>query len=75
MLFWPVYIDYTPEEWEGNAKDEYALQAKKCCSQVLLINSLCREAGASGGACLFENGKVLRELPMRREELLLVELD
>lgn len=71
LLFWPVYVCYTKEEWEDSGKFEYAEQAKLCCENTLYINSIC-EGDAFGGAAHFFGGKIQRELPILNEGLLYV---
>ena len=71
VLFWPVYIDYTPEEWQNGEREEYARQAALVCSRTLLINSI---DSACGGCSFFRNGQVTAELPMGSEDLLVVDL-
>lgn len=73
LLFWPVYVGWTQEEWEGGGKQEYAEQAKLCCENTLYVNSLCHGA-ARGGAARFLNGIIQKELPICREGLLYVTL-
>lgn len=73
VLFWPVYVCWTKEEWENGGKIEYAQQAKLCCADVLYINSVC-EGDAFGGAARFTDGKIQNELPILREGLLYVEI-
>lgn len=73
VLFWPVYVSWTREEWEGGGKQEYAEQAKLCCENTLYVNSLC-EGDAFGGAAQFLNGTVQTELPICQEGLLYVTL-
>lgn len=73
VLLWPVYIDYSPEEWQTSAMGEYAEQAAKCCSKTLMVNSLC-DKKAFGGAFFFENGRVASALPMGQEGLLMVSI-
>lgn len=73
VLLWPVYIDYSPEEWRTSAMGEYAEQAAKCCSKTLMVNSLC-DKKAFGGAFFFENGRVASALPMGQEGLLMVSI-
>ena len=70
-LIWPVYIDYSPEEWT-TARLEYADQAAKTGKRALMINSL--DENAFGGCCDFESGSIRAELPMGEEGLLLVEI-
>lgn len=73
LLFWPVYVDWTVDEWENGTKADYAQQANKCCPNTLYINSVCA-CDAFGGAIFFEKGTVKKELPIRNEGLLVVEL-
>lgn len=73
ILFWPVYVCWTKEEWENGGKIEYAQQAKRCGADVLYINSVC-EGDAFGGAVHFSNGEIRNELPIFREGLLYVEI-
>lgn len=63
ILFWPVYVCWTKEEWENGGKIEYAQQAKLCGADVLYINSVC-EGDAFGGAARFTDGKIRNELPI-----------
>lgn len=73
ILFWPVYVCWTKEEWENGGKAEYAQQANLCCKNTLYVNSLC-DGDAFGGAVHFFDGKIQRELPILREGLLTVEI-
>lgn len=73
ILFWPVYISYTPEEWNQGVGEEYAAQAKQCCEHTLLVNCICDE-DAQGGAVYFKDGKIAAELPVGKEGILLVDL-
>ena len=71
ILFWPVYVCWTKEEWENGGKLEYAEQANLCCKNTLYINSVC-DGDAFGGANYFLNGKIQEELPILNEGLLYV---
>lgn len=73
LLFWPVYVSWTVEEWENSRKAEYAEQAGKCCPNTLYINSIC-ECDALGGAAFFEKGTVRKELSINNEGLLFIEI-
>ena len=73
ILFWPVYVSWTEDEWYHGGREEYAFQANLCCANTLYINSIC-EADAFGGALWFSGGNVKAELPVGREGLLLLEL-
>ncbi len=71
ILFWPVYVSWTKEEWENGGKIEYAQQAKMCCKNTLYINSIC-DGDAFGGAAHFLDGSIQSELPIFNEGLLYV---
>lgn len=73
LLFWPVYISYSPEEWETGIREEYARQAARACGHTLLINSIC-DGDAFGGCSEFVSGQCRSALPMGQEGLLLVEV-
>ena len=79
LLFWPVYVCYTPEEWETGEAESYAQKAAEICPRTLLVNSVCR-AGKSadafdawGGAAFFADGSVRASLPMGAEGILTVD--
>ncbi len=78
VVFWPVYTDYSPEEWNTTVKLEYAVQAGKLPCKVLYVNSVCldkeEEEIARGGAALFENGCIVKEIPSGEENVLIVEV-
>ena len=73
LLFWPVYISYTPQQWAGGTAQEYALQTRQCGGRVLLCNSLC-EGDSWGGAAVFAEGRIAAHLPVGQEGLLLYEV-
>lgn len=73
VLFWPVYVGWTKEEWENGGKMEYAEQAKMCCPKTLYVNSICKE-DAFGGAVFFVDGQIQRELAVYNEGILFVEI-
>ena len=78
LVFWPVYTDYNYEEWNTAVKLEYAEQAGKLSGKVLYVNSVCldkqEEEIARGGAVLFENGCIVKEIPSGAENVLIVEV-
>ena len=71
ILFWPVYVSWTEEEWYGGGREEYAAQANCCCANTLYINSLCA-GDAFGGAYWFAEGKIKEELPIGKTGLLII---
>ena len=78
ITFWPVYIDFSREEWYGeeNERQQYAEKAAEFGGDVLLINSVSEEGHgcALGGCYHFAGGQIAAELPLGSEGLLLVDL-
>lgn len=76
VVLWPVWCDYSPQEWNGETKQEYAAQAALCGHDVLLVNPFCIDAAdcAQGGSVWFQNGTIAQELPAGKEGYLTVEL-
>ncbi|MDD7732418.1 MAG: carbon-nitrogen hydrolase family protein [Firmicutes bacterium] len=79
LLLWPVYTDFPFKEWNSSIKYDYAAQANRACSRTLLVNSFCldkrnEEEIAKGGAALFLQGKIGKDLPAGEEGVLFVEI-
>lgn len=78
VVLWPVYTDYSPEEWNAGGRREYAEQAGLIGADVLYVNSVCldREGPeiARGGAAHFRGGRIVRDLPSGAEGVLVVEI-
>jgi len=80
VLFWPLYINYSAEEWHGaaNEKKAYAEKAAEFGGDVLMINCVdepgISDSPALGGCCWFRNGKVQAEWPLGGEGMLTVEI-
>lgn len=75
VLFWPLYITYTPAEWRKEGEQfEYALKASEAAETTLLINSLSDTNDAYGGCSWFDCGEIREHLEMGREGLLYVEV-
>lgn len=74
LLFWPVYVNFSEEEWGASGMDQYALQGKDLAPDVLMINSLSENPDAFGGCCWFAGGQTKASLAMGTEGLLMVDL-
>ena len=74
LLIWPVYVDYTVDEWDHGALDEYAAQAALVASDVLMVNPLDDAPVNHGGAFHFHNGQTGARLPFDREGILIVDV-
>ena len=75
ILLWPVYCNFTKEEWENTEQSDYAKQSKLASDNVLLVNSITKEEPISiGGAYYFKNGKIENSLELDKEDILFVEI-
>ena len=74
LLIWPVYVNYTPDEWNSGALDEYAAQAALAAKDVLMINPLDNEPVNHGGSFHFHDGRIAARLPFDEEEILIVQI-
>lgn len=73
-LIWPVYVDYSPAEWEAGALEEYASQAALAGDDVLMINPIDPQGGSVGGCVHFHKGSVASRTPYAEERVLVVEM-
>ena len=74
LLLWPIYVNYTPEEWNSGMLDEYAAQAALAAKDVLMINPIDNEPENHGGAFHFRDGQTVKRLPFDKEEILFVNI-
>ena len=74
LLIWPVYVNYTLEEWNGGALREYAAQAALAANHVLMINPIDHGPVNHGGSFHFQNGQTVGSIPFDTEEILFVDL-
>ena len=65
VVLWPVWCNYSPDEWKNSARQEYAEQADLCGSNVLFVNPYCADEdapdAATGGALHLSGGRVMAE--------------
>jgi N-carbamoylputrescine amidase len=74
LLLWPVYVNYSIEEWSNGALEEYAAQAALAAKDVLMVNPIDAEPVNHGGAFRFQNGRTEDRLPFDREGILIVDI-
>ena len=74
LLIWPVYVDYTVDEWNAEGLNEYATQASLVARDVLMINPIDNEPLNHGGSFHFKEGQIISRLPFDQEDILLVEI-
>lgn len=75
LLIWPVYVNFSPAEWEQGELQEYATQASAAASDVLMINSIDSEPRNYGGSFHFQNGRLIERLPFDTEGILIVNME
>ena len=71
-LIWPVYVNYTPEEWNSGVLEEYAAQAALASKDVLMVNPIDSEPVNHGGSFRFCGGRVAARIPFDKEDILIV---
>ena len=74
LLIWPVYVNFTLEEWTKGVIDEYAAQAASVTKDVLMINPLDNEPVNHGGSFHFRDGQIAAKLPFDEEGILIVDI-
>ena len=80
ITFWPLYIDFSREEWYGeeNERRQYAEKAAEFGGHVLMINSvddpLPQESAALGGCYHFCEGVIKAEWPLGQEGMLVTDI-
>ena len=75
LLIWPVYVNFTVDEWNSRELDAYAGQASLVAEHVLMVNPIDYEPQSHGGSFYFRNGKIIDRLPFDREGILVVDVD
>lgn len=73
LLIWGVYCNYSETQWVTE-EIEYAEFTKTICDKVLLINSISENPDCLGGAWLIDKGKIESKSPLKKENVLVVEL-
>ncbi len=74
LLIWPVYVNYTLEEWNSGALDEYAARAASVSDRVLMINPVGIDPVNHGGSFFFQAGKTAAGIPFDTEDILIVDI-
>ncbi len=74
LLIWPVYVNYTVEEWEHGVLAEYAAQAALVANDVFMINPIDNDPVNHGGSFHFHNGQIAAKIPFDQENILIVDL-
>lgn len=70
-MLWPVYIDFSVEDWEEEERSEYLKRTEILGMPVAFVNAFVDAPDrANGGAFLAAKGKAIVELQMGRPALL-----
>ena len=75
LLIWPVYVCFTPEEWNSSELGEYAKQAALAADTALMINPIDADNGCRGGAFVLRRGRVAAAIPFDEEQILIYDTD
>ncbi len=73
LLIWPVYVNFSIEEWKEQEL-EYAKQAALACEKTLMVNSITQTPPCHGNAFFFQDGQIISKLAYNTEGILFVEL-
>jgi N-carbamoylputrescine amidase len=73
IILWPAYVNFSIEKWKQEEK-EYALQASKTNSGVLMVNSISRNPDSLGGCCFFYKGQTIGKINFGTEGILEIEI-
>ncbi len=72
-VLWPISLEFNPTEWRNEGLNDLAAQLSILKPHVLLVNTFSEEEGfPSGGAYLFHEGNVKKELPLGNTGILVV---
>lgn len=74
LLIWPVYVNYSLEDWENGILADYARQAGTAASRTLMVNPLDADPVNHGGAFCFQEGKIIKRIPFDQEGILIAEI-
>lgn len=75
LLIWPVYVNFTVDEWNGQEMKAYAKQASLAAKHVLMVNPIDHDPQNHGGAFYFCDGEIIDRLPFDQEGILIVDID
>lgn len=75
-LLWPLYIDFSADEWLRTHETDYASRVQVLGCPALMVNSYVNDPKRSNGGCyIFHHGKTIGSLPMGGTGILQYQLD
>ena len=75
LLIWPIYVNFTLEDWEQECLEAYAEQASLAAPDVLMVNPIDNDPRNHGGSFYFYHGKIKDRIPFDQEDILIVDYD
>lgn len=75
LLLWPLYIDYSREDWYASEREVYAQRVWGLKRPALMVNSLSNASPpALGGCYVFNSGRIEQELLLGESGMLTVQI-
>ncbi len=74
LLIWPVYVNFSLEEWNDGVLEEYAAQAALVADDALMINPIDSSPLNHGGSFHFRKGRTVAKIPFDEEGILIVDI-
>lgn len=75
ILLWPLYVDFSIDQWNEKFCDEYIERAGKLFIPTLMINSFVADSDRANGGCyVFKDNKVVSSLPMGNKGVLVFDV-
>ncbi len=74
LLIWPVYVNFSLEEWNSGTIKEYSSQAALAAYDTLMINPIDHNPVNHGGSFHFRGGRVAARIPFDQEDILYTEI-
>lgn len=72
-IIWPAAITFNPTEWRNAGLNNLATQLEIVKPHIMMVNSFeSEDNGVSGGAYLFTEGNVKKELPLGNKGILII---
>ena len=71
-IIWPITLQYNPTEWRNEGLNDLANQLRILEPHVLMVNSFEEHDYSSGGAYVFHDGNIKKELPLGNMGILVV---
>lgn len=74
VLLWPLYINYSLEDWKERKKNAYKKRAKQSGKDTLIINSLKKDDAIGGAYFISRDNDLSEELPPGMEGILKISI-